>query len=130
MGHSKDAGDKKEQTVGKDGPWVNLQKMKLRKQKPKPQGYIPRFLLQNLLKMTKLRKERTGWPLVGLEGWEWRDEGSGRGSWGWEALCLHPCHHPGVTGLCRLQHVTTGRRGIKSLYYFLQLHVNLPHLKI
>ena len=37
-----------------------------------------RFLSENLLQMTKLRKERTGWQLVGLEGWEWRDEGSGR----------------------------------------------------
>lgn len=68
-----------------------------------------RFLSENLLQMTELRKERTGWQLVGLEGWEWRDEGSGRElvgtggsvsvsmspSWCDGALPFAACHHGG-----------------------------------
>ena len=77
--------------------------------------------------MTQLWKERTDWQPVGLEGWDWRDEGSGSelvGKGGSVSVSPSWCD-------CGLQHVTTGEAELKhSLYYFLQLHVNLLHLKI
>lgn len=112
-------------------PWTNLQKMKLRKQKPSPSVTYLRFLLQNLLKMTKLGGKR------GQVGswWGWRagsgrDEGSGR-ELVYGRLRVCPCHHPGVDGALPLAACHHGS-GIKaqSVLFLTTVFVNLPHLKI